>query len=65
MSNNDHTNLEGSKDQVADLRNMLVAYKSVLMSIGGDKCPVDMLIEQRLQRASYWIEQCEMRLGSE
>ena len=55
--------LQGNREQVSDLKDMLIGYKGVLLSLGGNELDVDIAIEKRLQRACGWIEQCEMRLG--
>jgi hypothetical protein len=55
--------LEGSHEQVRELHQMLVAQKAVLFSLGGEDASTDMLLEQRLQKASYWIEVCESKLN--
>ena len=55
--------LEGSPEQVRELHQMLVAQKGVLLSLGGTDRDTDMLLEQRLQKASYWIEVCESKLN--
>jgi hypothetical protein len=55
--------LEGSPDQVRELHQMLVAHKAVMFSLGGADQSTDMLLEQRLQKASYWIEVCESKLN--
>jgi chitinase len=55
--------LEGSPEQVRELHSLLVAQKAVLFSLGGGEAHTDMLLEQRMQKASYWIEVCESKLN--
>lgn len=54
--------LQGSPEQVRELHKAMVAYKCILLSLGGNEMSIDLLIEPRLQKVNFWIEECEKSL---
>lgn len=55
--------LQGSPEQVRELHKAMVAYKCLLMALGGNELGTDLLIADRLQKVSFWIEEAEKGLG--
>lgn len=57
MSNNDIIQIEGTRDQLAELLRAVETGKVVLFQMGGhDGLLADANLEQRISKLSYWSE---------